>query len=162
MTPCLVPGQMFLDKDVPYFLLNGADEIDAAYILGVVSSVPFDWFIRHYVDRFMTLDAVLSSPLPRPARDDAMFLAIAGLAGRLSCQDERYSPFARAIGVECAIIPKGDRVDMTAQIDACVACLYGLTRDHVIHIFETMHRSADSAPHLSRVLKHYDSMKDTG
>ena len=78
-----------------------------------------------------------------------------GLAGRLACPDDRFSGWAEEVGVNCGPLEDGEKHDMIHELDAVVAHLYGLTRDHLTHIFETFHEGWDYNARLEETIKHY-------
>ena len=47
---CLVPPEIFIGNQAPYLLWPRGDDRDAAYLLGVLSSIPLDWYARRYVE----------------------------------------------------------------------------------------------------------------
>ena len=51
-----------------------------------------------------------------------------------------------------------EREELEIELDALVAHLYGLTRDHVQHIYKTFHRGWVYGPQLERVLVYYDKI----
>jgi len=46
----LAPPHVFAHNKAPSLLWPKGDERDQAYLLGVMSSVPFDWFARRRVE----------------------------------------------------------------------------------------------------------------
>ena len=83
------------------------------------------------------------------------------VAGRLAAVDERYSEWAREVGVEVGTAnDEPTKSDLIAELDALVSLLYGLSEDQVEHIFKTFHRGWDYQPRLDAVLAHYAAWKD--
>lgn len=81
------------------------------------------------------------------------------VAGRLGAQDRRLNRWADAVGVECGPLPEDQKTDFVHELDAVVAHLYGLSREHVVHIFETFHEGWDYEGGLRATLAHYESWK---
>jgi hypothetical protein len=77
------------------------------------------------------------------------------LSGRLASIDERYSGWAKKIGVEFGPIDEDAKTDMVNELDAVVAHLYGLTAKDLTHLFETFHEGWDYRPRLKSVLDFY-------
>ncbi len=48
---------------------------------------------------------------------------------------------------------------MTHELDAVVAHLYGLTEQHLVHIFETFHDRWEYEERLRATLKHFREWK---
>jgi hypothetical protein len=149
----LVPPKVFLTHLVPHFLWPRGDEKDEAYLLGVLSSIPLDWYARRFVELHLTYDVFNSFPIPRPGRDNPLWQRVVQLAGRLASPDDRFAEWAAAVGVECGPIPEPEKDAMIFELDAVVAHLYGLTEAHVRHIFETFHEGWDYHARLDAVLR---------
>ena len=54
-------------------------------------------------------------------------------------------------------LPADIKQAMIDELDAVVACLYGLSADQLRHIFETFHEGWDFAPRLEAVMGHFNS-----
>jgi hypothetical protein len=152
---CLVPAKVFLTHKAPHFLWPRGDELDQAYFLGILCSIPLDWFSRRFVETNVTYFILNAFPIPRPQRTDPLWLRIVALAGRLAANDKRLSGWAQTVGVECGGLEEDEKGDMIQELDAVSAHLYGLSEKHVIHIFETFHEGWDYGERLRGVLKHY-------
>ena len=106
---CLAPPHVFAHNKAPSLLWPKGDEHDQAYLLGVMASVPFDWFARRRVELNMNYFILNSLPVPRPPRDDPRWQRAVDLAGRLACIDERYAEFGAAVGVPVGPARAGER-----------------------------------------------------
>ena len=163
MLCCLVPPGNVLVHKAPYLVRRAGSEIDEAFLLGVFSSIIFDWFARRIVELTMSFELLTTMPIPKPSSDDPLRLRLVQLAGRLAATDRRFDDWANAVGVPVGSIitpAKWDHlkvwIDEEAEIDALVAHLFGLSRSQVEHIFETFHRGWDYKPRLDAVLEHFD------
>jgi hypothetical protein len=132
----LVPPNVFAMNTAPSLVWPSGDERDIAYLLGVMSSVPFDWLARRRVEMHLNYFILNSLPVPRPSRDDPLWARVVELAGRLACVDDRYAEFAHAVGVEIAPLTPDQRSARIAELDAVVALLYGLERAEMEMMFE--------------------------
>lgn len=133
---CMAPPHVFAHNKAPSLLWPMGDERDQAYLLGVMSSVPFDWFARRRVEVNMNYFILNSLPVPRPPRDDLRWARIVAIAGRLASIDDRYAEFATVVGVEHGPVDRADKASMIAELDALVAHLYGLERDELELMFD--------------------------
>ena len=159
---CLIPPKVFITNTAPYFLWPCGDEKDQTFLLGVLSSIPFDWYTRRFVELHANFFLMNSFPIPRPGRDNSLWNQIVELAGTLACSDDRYAKWAEAIGVSVGKIPEDEKEDMIYELDAVVAHLYGLNQRQLVHIFETFHVGWDYQHRLEGVLSHYQRwMKNT-
>jgi len=78
-------------------------------------------------------------PIPRPDSDDELRTRAVELSGRLAAQDERFTEWAQAVGVDCGPIDDAAKREMILELDAVVAHLYGLSEDHLRAIYRTFH-----------------------
>lgn len=143
MRVALVPPQVFLTHKAPYFLWPAGDAADEAFLLGVLSSVPLDWYARRFVEASLTYFVLNPFPVPRPPRSDKHRQHAVALAGRLACPDDRFAEWAKAVGVKHGPLKPAEKQAMIEELDAVVARLYGLSPDQLIHIFDTFHEWTD-------------------
>ncbi|MDB9279984.1 hypothetical protein PN416_06365 [Halorubrum ezzemoulense] len=158
--PALVPPETFLTNKAPYFLWPRGDERDEAYLLGVLSSIPLDWYARRFVETTLNYHILNGFPIPRPGQDGALRQRVVELSGRLAAVDERYAEWAESVGVEYGPLDEETKQEKIYELDAVVAHLYNLTREHVEVIFETFHDGWDYEERLEHVLDYYVSWAD--
>ncbi|MCH8824241.1 MAG: hypothetical protein IH984_12150 [Planctomycetes bacterium] len=156
----LVPPNVVITNQAPYLLWPRGDEKDQAYLLGVLASIPLDWYARRFVETHVNFFVFNPLPIPRPSRGDLLWQRTVALAGRLACPDDRFAEWAEAVGVECGPLPDDQKQDMIHELDAVVAHLYGLKKKHLVHIFETFHVGWDYQDRLRETLKHFDEWKE--
>lgn len=134
----LVSPHVFAVNTAPSLVWPAGDLKDESYLLGVMASVPFDWFARRRVENHLNYFILNSLPVPRPdSRDkDRHWCRVVELAGRLAAVDERYAAWANEVGVKVGSVPADEKALMIAELDAVVACLYGLHRDELEMLFE--------------------------
>jgi hypothetical protein len=152
---CLIPPRVFIGNQAPYLLWPRGDERDQAFLLGVLSSIPLDWYARRFVETHLNYFVFNPLPVPRPSRDDKRWQRVVTLAGRLACPDKRFVNWAKTVGVECGALEEGDKQNLIGELDAVVAHLYGLNEKQLVHIFETFHEGWDYQPRLSAVQKYF-------
>ncbi len=158
--PALVPPEVFISHTAPYFIWPRGDAKDEAYLLGILSSIPLDWYSRLFVEVHLTYHILKALPVPRPEHDDPLRNRVVELSGRLAAVDERYADWADEVGVEYGALDDEEKQDKIYELDAVVAHLYGLSREHVEIIFETFHDGWDYEERLARVLDYYASWAD--
>ncbi len=98
-------------------------------------------------------------PVPRPPADHPLRRRAIELAGRLASPDKRFAAWAKEVGVACGPLAPDEKEDMTHELDAVVAHLYGLSEKHLVHIFETFHEGWDHEPRLRATLRHFRKSK---
>lgn len=135
----LVPPKVGLTNKAPYLAWARGDVRDQAFVLGVMSSLAFDWYCRRFIETAANFFIVNPLPVPRPARTNPDWRRVVEIAARLSAIDDRYKEWAVEVGVECGPVPVDRRHELLCKLDACVARLYGLTELQLRHIFETFH-----------------------
>lgn len=155
----LVPGEVFLTHLDPYILWPAGNQQDEAYLLGVLCSIPLDWYARRVVENHVSYQLLNAFPVPRPEPGDPRRLRVIDIAGRMAAVDDRFAEWAHAVGVPAGSVSESEKAELIPELDALVAHLYGLERDDVAHIFETFHRGWDFDPRLERVLGHFDSIE---
>jgi hypothetical protein len=150
----LVPPNVVITNKGPYLLWPAGSERDQAYLLGVLCSIPLDWYARRVVEISLNFHLFNAFPIPRPGRDDPLRRRVEQIAGRLAAADSRYEEWADAVGVPIGSVRDDEREELLAELDAAVALLYGLDAADVRHIFETFHAGWAYEPRLNSVLRH--------
>lgn len=159
---CLVPPKVFIANQAPYLLWPRGDEKDQAFLLGVLSSIPLDWYARRFVETHVNYFVFNPFPVPRPQRNDWSWQRAVTLAGRLACPDKRFADWAKHAGVDFGPLSEDEKQDMIAELDAVVAHLYGLNERQLVHVFETFHEGWDYEPRLKAVLRYYRTHQRAG
>jgi len=155
----LLPPRVFITNKGPYFLWPRGDERDQAYLLGVLSSLSLDWYARRFVEVNLNFFILNPFPIPRPERSHKGWLRVVAIAGRLACPDERFTAWAKAVGVSYGPVSEALKDDMIHELDAVVAHLYGFSELHLRHVFETFHEGWDCRARLEGTMKHFRSWK---
>lgn len=151
----LLPPNAILTEKAPYLVRIRGDESDEAYLIGALSSIPFDWYARRFIELKAGFFIINHFPVPRPERDNPLRQRIVELAGRLACPDERFADWASAVGVEYGPLDAQAKQAMIEELDAVVALLYGLNLSQLKHVFETFHVGWDHRERLARTLEYY-------
>lgn len=156
----LVPPEVVITNQAPYLLWPKGDERDQAYLLGVLCSIPLDWYARRVVETHVNFHLFNAFPVPRPGRDDPLRRRVEEIAGRLAAVDRRYAPWAKVVGVSVGSVKASEEEDLVPELDAAVALLYDLDDADLTHVFETFHvgwhyedRLEAALAHLRRLLK---------
>ena len=157
MRVALTPPKAFHANSSQVVMMPRGDKKDEAFLLGVLSSIPLDWYARRFVEVNFNFFLFNPLPIPRPERNNPLWKRVVELAGRLACPDERFKDWAQAVGTEYGALDSADKEDKIHELDAVVAHLYGLTEAQLTHIFETFRVGWDYAPRLKAVLKHYQT-----
>ena len=131
---------------------------DEAYLLGILSSIPLDWYSRFVEINF---NLTFFTPLPIPRLEDSVALKqrIIKISGRLASPDERFKIWATQVNVNYGKIGNEEKGEMIAELDSLVSIAYNLEKAEIIHIFESFHKNWDFYERLNKVLKYYDYWK---
>lgn len=151
----LVPPKVLLTDKAAYLLRVRGSLGDEAFLLGVLSSMPLDWYARRIVEVQVDFYVINAFPIPEPERDHPLRRCVEEIAGRLAAVDARYEAWAEGVGVPVASVNKSEKPELLAELDAAVALLYGLDEQDLHIIYETFHVGADYSAHQDRVLAHY-------
>jgi len=151
----LIPPQVFITNAAPFLLWPRGDDRDQAYLLAILASLSLDWYARRFAEIHLNFHVFDPMPIPRPARTDPLWRRAVALAGRLASPDDRFAEWGKAVGVECGALPEEEKQDMIHELDAVVAHLYGLSEQHLTHIFETFHEGWDYEERLRATLRQY-------
>ena len=156
MVASLIPGNRVTTHKAPHLLKFAGTAIDEAFMLGVLSSMPFDWQARRTVELNMTFAQLNAFTIPDPGPCDPIRDRVAQIAGQLAATDGRFADWAEEVGVPVASI-RGplETGDLLAELDACVAYLYGLDENDMETIYSTFSESVDYSGRQEAVLNHY-------
>jgi hypothetical protein len=154
----LVPPNVFLTNAAPYLLWPTGDTRDVAYLLGVLSSIPLDWYARRFVEVNLNFHIFNGFPIPCVDSRDPVRRRIEQIAGQLAAVDDRFADWAAQVGVDVGLIDDTIKTELIAELDALVAHLYGLDAKDLEHVFETFHAGWNHSERLERVLAFHASL----
>jgi hypothetical protein len=155
----LVPPAILTNK-APFLVRRSGDEKAEAYVLGVLSSIPFDWYSRRFVELSLNFFIFRWLPVPYYSPNDARASRIVEISGQLAAVDDRFAQWASRVGVEVGSVESSNRQDaLVAELDALVALLFQLSEDQVEHVVATFHRGWNFEPRLHAVLEYYREWK---
>lgn len=137
----MIPASVVIANTAPFLLWPRGDEKDAAYVLGILCSLPLDWYSRRFVETHVNFFVFNPLPIPRPDRANPLWQRVVAVSGRLAAADERFAAWAAAVGVECGALAGEEQFDLISELDAVAAQLYGLEERHLEHVFQTFHET---------------------
>lgn len=151
----LIPGDHPLTHAAPYLSRISGDEKTEAFLLGILSSIPLDWFSRRYIELNASIYIMNSFPIPELGVGTE-FERVIEISGRLAAVDDRYTDWAKSVGVPVgSVTSENEKVDLIAELDALVSILYGLSEEQVCQVFSTFHRGWNYSERVEQVLAHY-------
>ena len=155
----LVPPRVFLVHTAPFFVWPRGTQSDHTYLLGVLSSLPLDWYARRFVVKHVSFFVLNPFPVPRPGGKSPLRERVIAVAGRLAAPDDRFAQWAARLGIACGTLDADEKEDHLRELDALVARLYGLTESQLVHVFETFHEGWDHEEPLRATLRHFQTWK---
>lgn len=155
----LLPPRVFIGNQAPYLLWPRGGACDEAYLLGLLSSLPLDWYARRFVETHVNFFVFNPFPVPRPPEKHPLRLRVIELAGRLAASDDRFSDWARAVGVACGPLSEEEKEAHIHELDAVVALLFDLEERHLVHVFETFHEGWNYERRMRETLQHFSAWK---
>jgi hypothetical protein len=158
----LVAPETLLINSAPYAFRSTGDAKAEAYLLGVLSSIPLDWYARKYVELHMNLHIFNGLPIPVYRPGEELSDRVVQVSGRLAAVDDRFRGWAEEVGVNVGTAKdESVKSELIFELDALVSLLFGLTEEQVHHMFATFHRGLDYQKRLDTVLAHYTNWKKT-
>jgi hypothetical protein len=159
--PCLLPPNVAVTHQACVILNKTGSAIPEAFLLGVLSSIPLDWYSRRLVEGNLTFEILNNLPIPSEALSGVLGNRLVALSSQLAAQASEFKEWAGELGLEPVInMSDSDAEDFVAEIDALVALMFGLDVDEFTEIFATFHPSWNYETRLSKALVHFDNWKD--
>ena len=155
----LLPGEVVLTNKAPYLVWPIGDTKDQAYLLGLLCSIPLDWYARRFVEINLNFFILNPFPIPRPSRSSELWQRVVGLSGRLAAPDARFADWAKQVGVKHGKLHPDEKAAHIYELDAVVAHLYGLSARQLRVIYETFHEGWDFEDQLRDTMKYFDQWK---
>jgi hypothetical protein len=150
--PALIPPMAVLTNIAPYFLSTVGAERREAFLLGVTSSLVFDWYSRKFIETAVNFHLLNAFPIPQlnnPELENEIITA----AGTLAAVDDRYAEWAGSVGVGVSIPTEALKNQLVARLDGLVAAAYRLDGSDLEHIFATFHRGWSDQERLDLALQ---------
>ena len=154
----LIPPRRVLAHQAPYLLQTQGSPADEAYVLGVLSSMIFDWQTRQTTELHMTFEQLNQTSIPDPGAGHPVRDRVATIAGRLAAADGRFKEWAQQTGATPAPVPDDEREELLVELDACVAVLYGLDAADIAVLYDTFGRVDQWARRRDAVIATLEAM----
>lgn len=154
---CLVPPNVVLGHGSPFLFRKSGSALTDAFLLGILSSLPFDWYARRWVELNFTFELLKPMPIPHFDIEDRKTKRLTKLAAQLAFCDENLAPWVEETGLQISkrMSPELDLIEV-CELDAIAAHLFGLSKRQLIHVFETFHRGWDFETRMEQTLMFFD------
>jgi hypothetical protein len=157
----LVAPRHFTLEGSPYLFVKDGTEREIAYLLGTLSSIPFDWICRQWVDLHLKFYIIQSLPIPLMAAESELDKRIVEIVASILRHEKSFHGWVESLGAANNDRTKEEKLEvLVAELDAVVSIKYGLEKSEVVHIFENFHQGWDYQPRLAQVLEFFDQWKD--
>jgi len=159
LVTALIPPGVVTVQTAPWVLWLDPEHpiAEEAYLVGIMSSLPLDWWCRRFIEQHADQEAFNCLRIPDPRTLPKLSGRAIALAGRLASVDRRFCRWAEAIGVPDGPLDAAEKNALISELDAIVAHLYGLTERQLYTIFETFHEGWDFEDRLRETLKHFQA-----
>lgn len=154
----ILPRNVFLPNFAPFLIHRNLTYTDLAYLVGIFNSIPFDWYVRSWVDKNMNFFIFNKFPVPKFEKKNKIFKEIVKISAKLSCIDERYQDFADTVGIKISSLSEKDKNDLIYYLDALVCKSYNLTSNDIELIYKSFHDGWNYTERLNKVLEYFKNL----
>lgn len=153
MIAAIVPPHRFNANPLYNIILTKNQRVDfsssyitkISYLCAILNSMTLDFLARSKAQMHLApMIKSLSAPPPSQHDDE-----IAVVAARLTCgrkgAKRDFAAFAESFGIEAKELSPAERIDMTARLDALVACAYGLSKGEYQMVLDSFKFGEDSS-----------------
>jgi hypothetical protein len=155
----LVPPNVVLTHISPYVFTLPGKEIEEAFLLGILCSIPFDFYARKFIETAVDIHFMKAFPIPEGIHLAAGKKLISNTVNLIP-DEEEYKIWRERIVASLKVEKSlGSAEDLIFENDALVAILFGLTEDEVAYIFDNFHRGWDVKDRKLRTLKYFNTFK---
>ena len=157
----LIPPNTPLVHSAPTIVLRRSGAAGEAFLLAVMSSIPYDWQLRRTVEMNLTFEMLNDTTIPVFDSNSKRVQRLIQLSVALAANDHRFSDWRlEALGETLQGLNSPNKDESICEIDALVSLMYGLDVDEIVHIFKTFHRGWDYQSRLDKVLEFYEDWKN--
>jgi hypothetical protein len=154
---CLIPPGSATVNMATVLLRKKGTPVTDAFMLGIMSSVIYDWVARRWIEGTFSINIFEELPIPTAAFNTQIGRGIVELAARLAAKDARFETWANECGVKVSSVKSAEeKNELISELDALVAIAYGLSAKDVSLIMETFHVGWDYQSHLEKVLGYFE------
>ena len=141
----ILPSGVFLGHSVNYLKIRYFDGKqyyrllsyqETFFLCAIFNSFPLDFILRHKVATNMTIFFLMELPVPKFDKDNSLHQKILSNTIKLICTTNEYDKLYQPKENENRVINSNERIILEAQINACVAKIYDLTKTDLKLILE--------------------------
>ena len=108
---------------------------ETVFLCGLFNSFVVDFVLRHKIATNLTIFQILELPIPRFDKNNILHKKVLKNSVMLICKTDDYCKLRKETGIS-DIADESQYIPLEAQINACVAKIYGLTRQELEFILQ--------------------------
>ena len=151
----ILPKNVFIPNFAPYLIQREKSYEDMVYLIGIFNSIPFDWYVRSWVEINMNFFIFENFPVPKFEKNNYIFKEIIKIAGRLSCINDNFKDLADSIKIKITNISDEEKNELIYYLDALVCKAYNLSSNDIKLIYKSFHETWDYTERLNKVLEYF-------
>jgi len=141
----ILPPNVFLGHSLNYlnptiFNQNGYEHPisydETIFLCGLFNSFVIDFILRHKIATNLTIFQILELPIPRFDKENKLHQKILKNSSMLICTSEKYSELRKKTNIQDYVTEPSKRLAVEAQMNACVAKIYELTKEELEFILQ--------------------------
>lgn len=115
---------------------------ETLFVCGMCNSFVLDYILRNKIEANLTIIHFLDLPIPRFDKKNPLHQKIFKNSTMLICTSKEYEKLQKSVGISEHVTEPSKRLVLEAQINACAAQIYNLTKGELEYILE-MFNSVD-------------------
>jgi hypothetical protein len=156
----LVPPRVILTHISPYVFTLPGHEREEAFLLGILCSIPFDFYARRFIETAVDIHFMKAFPIPLGI-DSLPGIQLIENVYRLVPNDADYEPWRNSLLGSIGGVPNSENAsELIIENDALVAILFGLNEKELEYIFDNFQRGWDSETRKQRTLEIFRHWKE--
>ena len=149
MIMTVLPPHVFCPHTLPVEDLKQSSLYDDSRLVfcAFINSYIVDFWLRKSVSTHLSFFYLYQLPVPRLARGDRFFDAMAHRAAQLICTAPEFDDLAAEVGLgnhHNSVTDPAGRARMRAELDGIIAHIYGLTEEEFAYVLSTFPLVAES------------------
>ena len=114
------------------------------YIVGLLNSLVLDFVARRKISSSVTKSVMSTLPIADVPLDCSPGAQIVDVSARLICRAPEFAELAETLGIEWGPMSHQQERALRAELDARVACLYGLSANQLDLVLADFRQTADA------------------
>jgi hypothetical protein len=156
----LVPPNVVLTHISPYVFTLPGHEMQEAFLLGTLNSIPFDFYARKFIETAVDIHFMKAFPVPDGIDSDLGRQLIQNVYSLIP-DEIKYKEWRSALLKSIGEVKESrNKEEVMFEIDALIAVLFGLNDKQLAYIFDNFQRGWDSEDRKQKTLTLFNYWKD--